>query len=143
MLVFGVLTRFEQAKPRARKGTIILMLFYVMVEIPYVPGTLDTAFCFRLVEDKIKREPWYNLIDNLMAETTMQKTRKGPRPFVTFVPNDKRELIQLTFDLSYFERSRKSEVYNIHYLVVSGDLESPLPPPYMLRYIQETSLTFH
>ena len=63
-----------------------------------------------IVTSGVKKEPWYALLDNLVATSNIKQKRKGPRPFVTFVPNEKRELVQLTFDLSEFKKDHKSEV---------------------------------
>ena len=41
---------------------------------------------------------------------TIQQKRKAPRAFVTFVPNERRELVQLTFDVAEFNRDRRTEV---------------------------------
>ncbi|XP_076467637.1 uncharacterized protein LOC143298643 [Babylonia areolata] len=66
--------------------------------------------CKDLLSSRVRQEPWYALIDNLMASTAPPK-RKAPRPFVTFVPNDKRQLVQLKFDVADFKRERRSEEY--------------------------------
>ena len=58
----------------------------------------------------MKKEPWFALIDNLIAKSTIQQKRKAPRAFVTFVPNERRELVQLTFDVAEFKRERRTEV---------------------------------
>ncbi|KAK3758297.1 hypothetical protein RRG08_004119 [Elysia crispata] len=65
--------------------------------------------CKDIVTSGVKKEPWYALLDNLVASSNIKQKRKGPRPFVTFVPNEKRELVQLTFDLSEFKKEYKSE----------------------------------
>ncbi|GFS22567.1 cyclic nucleotide-binding domain-containing protein 2 [Elysia marginata] len=65
--------------------------------------------CKDIVTSGVKKEPWYALLDNLVATSNIKQKRKGPRPFVTFVPNEKRELVQLTFDLSEFKKEHKSE----------------------------------
>ena len=58
----------------------------------------------------MKKEPWFALIDNLIAKSTIQQKRKAPRAFVTFVPNERRELVQLTFDVAVFKRERRTVV---------------------------------
>ncbi|GFN81796.1 cyclic nucleotide-binding domain-containing protein 2-like [Plakobranchus ocellatus] len=65
--------------------------------------------CKDIVTAGVKKEPWYALLDNLVATSNIKQKRKGPRPFVTFVPNEKRELVQLTFDLNEFKKEHKSE----------------------------------
>ncbi|PVD34478.1 hypothetical protein C0Q70_05753 [Pomacea canaliculata] len=57
----------------------------------------------------LRKEPWYALIDTTVATSNLQKRRKGPRAFVTFVPNDAKELIQLTFDAADFSRDHRTE----------------------------------
>ena len=44
------------------------------------------------------------------GDSTIQQKRKAPRAFVTFVPNERRELVQLTFDVAEFNRDRRTEV---------------------------------
>ena len=68
------------------------------------------SFVSSILSEAVKKEPWYALIDNLIAKSTIQQKRKAPRAFVTFVPNEKRELVQLTFDVAEFKRERRTEV---------------------------------
>ncbi|XP_046365970.1 uncharacterized protein LOC124141859 isoform X1 [Haliotis rufescens] len=65
--------------------------------------------CKDILAEKVKKESWFTLIDNLVATTEIQQKKRGPRPFVTFVPNEKRELEQLTFDIGEYRRDRMAE----------------------------------
>ncbi|CAL1526031.1 unnamed protein product [Lymnaea stagnalis] len=58
----------------------------------------------RNVTTAITLEPWYALFDSDDVTNEDSQPRKRPRPFVTFVPNEKCELTQLTFDLSQFKQ---------------------------------------
>ncbi|XP_035826332.1 uncharacterized protein LOC101847433 [Aplysia californica] len=65
--------------------------------------------CKDLMLTGVKKEPWFALLDNLVATTNIKQKRKGPRAFVTFVPNEKRELVQLTFDVTEYKRDHRTE----------------------------------
>ncbi|ESO93799.1 hypothetical protein LOTGIDRAFT_228569 [Lottia gigantea] len=65
--------------------------------------------CKKSIMAQMKKEAWFSLIDNLMAAKALVHKRKPTRAFVTFVPNEERELIQLTFDVGKFKRDYISE----------------------------------
>ncbi|XP_067661295.1 uncharacterized protein [Haliotis asinina] len=67
--------------------------------------------CKDVLAEKVRKESWFSLIDNLVATTEIQQKKRGPRPFVTFVPNEKRELVQLTFDIGEYRRDRRAESF--------------------------------
>ena len=67
---------------------------------------------FRLLEDSVSQEAWFALVDNLAAAAALTSDKKKGRAFVTYVPNENRELEQLSFDLTEYMRHKKAEVGN-------------------------------
>ena len=60
-----------------------------------------------LLEDLVSQEAWFALVDNLAAATSLSQDKKKGRAFVTFLPNENREL---SFDVTEFMRHKKAEV---------------------------------
>ncbi|KAL3880522.1 hypothetical protein ACJMK2_032756 [Sinanodonta woodiana] len=50
------------------------------------------------------------MVDNLAAAAALQNKKKG-RAFITFVPDENRELVQLSFDVTEYMRNKKAEDY--------------------------------
>ncbi|CAH1777772.1 unnamed protein product [Owenia fusiformis] len=63
--------------------------------------------CQDFMSDEVSRENWYNMADNITGTIDISPNRN--RAFMTFVPNDKHELEQLTFDVYQFKRDHKAE----------------------------------
>ena len=55
----------------------------------------------------MSQEAWFALVDNLAAATALSQDKKKGRAFVTFLPNENREL---SFDVTEFMRHKKAEV---------------------------------
>ncbi|XP_045204783.2 uncharacterized protein LOC123557400 isoform X2 [Mercenaria mercenaria] len=67
--------------------------------------------CKSLLEDSVSQEAWFALVDNLAAAAALTSDKKKGRAFVTFVPNENRELEQLSFDVTEYMRHKKAEDY--------------------------------
>lgn len=64
--------------------------------------------CKSLLEDRVSQEAWFALVDNLAAAAALSQEKKKGRAFVTFLPNEKKEL---SFDVTEFMRHKKAEDY--------------------------------
>ncbi|KAK3607720.1 hypothetical protein CHS0354_016746 [Potamilus streckersoni] len=65
---------------------------------------------FSLLADSVAQESWFAMVDNLAAAAALQNKKKG-RAFITFVPDENRELVQLSFDVTEYMRNKKAEDY--------------------------------
>ena len=64
----------------------------------------------RLLEDSVSQEAWFALVDNLAAAAALTSDKKKDRAFVAYVPNETRELQQVSFDVTEYMRHKKAEV---------------------------------
>ena len=55
----------------------------------------------------MSQEAWFALVDNLAAAAALSQDKKKGRAFVTFLPNENKEL---SFDVTEFMRHKKAEV---------------------------------
>ena len=80
---------------------IVTQMMYT-IYIPY----------FRNVHYKVSQEDWLQMVDSFSEyfNPLQSSARKQVRPFVTLVPNERRELTQLSFDLSHYVREFGAEV---------------------------------
>ncbi|XP_060589310.1 uncharacterized protein LOC132744572 isoform X2 [Ruditapes philippinarum] len=67
--------------------------------------------CKSLLEDSVSQEAWFALVDNIAAAAALTSDKKKGRAFVTYVPNENRELEQLCFDVAEYMRHKKAEDY--------------------------------
>ena len=58
----------------------------------------------------MSQEAWFALVDNIAAAAALTSDKKKGRAFVTYVPNENRELEQLCFDVAEYMRHKKAEV---------------------------------
>lgn len=67
--------------------------------------------CKSLLESSVSQEAWFALVDNLAAAAALTSDKKKGGAFVTYIPNENKELEQVSFDVAEFMRHKKAEDY--------------------------------